>query len=54
MSSHTVLHPTDLRRVFGAFPTGVTAVAAFVDGVPVGLAASSFTPASSTRDRGRR
>lgn len=40
------LHATELRRVFGAFPTGVTAIAALVDGVPVGLAASSFTPVS--------
>jgi flavin reductase (DIM6/NTAB) family NADH-FMN oxidoreductase RutF len=40
------LRPEELRRVFGAFPTGVTAVAALVDGVPVGLAASSFTSVS--------
>jgi flavin reductase (DIM6/NTAB) family NADH-FMN oxidoreductase RutF len=39
-------HPTHLRRVLGAFPTGVTAIAALVDGVPVGLAASSFTSVS--------
>jgi flavin reductase (DIM6/NTAB) family NADH-FMN oxidoreductase RutF len=32
--------------VFGAFPTGVTAIAALVDGVPVGLAANSFTSVS--------
>jgi flavin reductase (DIM6/NTAB) family NADH-FMN oxidoreductase RutF len=32
--------------VFGAFPTGVTAISALVDGVPVGLAASSFTSVS--------
>jgi flavin reductase (DIM6/NTAB) family NADH-FMN oxidoreductase RutF len=38
--------PKELRRVFSAFPTGVTAVAALVDGVPVGLAASSFTSVS--------
>ncbi|MBY8876296.1 flavin reductase family protein [Actinacidiphila acidipaludis] len=38
--------PAQLRRVFGAFPTGVTAVAALADGVPVGLAASSFTSVS--------
>jgi flavin reductase (DIM6/NTAB) family NADH-FMN oxidoreductase RutF len=38
--------PGHLRRVFGAFPTGVTAIAALVDGVPVGLAASSFTSVS--------
>ncbi|SEG55543.1 NADH-FMN oxidoreductase RutF, flavin reductase (DIM6/NTAB) family [Actinacidiphila yanglinensis] len=37
---------TALRGVFGAFPTGVTAIAALVDGVPVGLAASSFTSVS--------
>jgi len=32
-----------LREVFGIFPSGVVAVAASVDGAPVGLAASSFT-----------
>jgi flavin reductase (DIM6/NTAB) family NADH-FMN oxidoreductase RutF len=37
---------SDLRRVFGAFPTGVTAVAALVGGRPLGLAASSFTSVS--------
>ncbi|MFC1411233.1 flavin reductase family protein [Streptacidiphilus sp. N1-12] len=46
MSCDQALAPTELRRVFGAFPTGVTAIAALVDGVPVGLAASSFTPVS--------
>lgn len=46
MDTRTVPFPADLRRVFGAFPTGVTAVAAFVDGAPVGLAASSFTSVS--------
>jgi flavin reductase (DIM6/NTAB) family NADH-FMN oxidoreductase RutF len=40
------LDPTNLRRVFGAFPSGVTAVAALIDGAPVGLAASSFTTVS--------
>ena len=35
-----------LRRVFGAFPCGVTAVCALVDGQPAGLAASSFTSVS--------
>lgn len=39
-------HPKELRRVYGAFPSGVTAVAALVDGKPVGLAASSFTSVS--------
>ncbi|MEV6923896.1 flavin reductase family protein [Dactylosporangium sp. NPDC051485] len=46
MSMSAVLHPAELRRVFGAFPSGVTAVAALVDGVPAGLAASSFTSVS--------
>jgi len=46
MSMRAVLQPAELRRVFGAFPTGVTAVAAFVDGRPTGLAASSFTSVS--------
>ncbi|MFI5953843.1 flavin reductase family protein [Cryptosporangium sp. NPDC051539] len=35
-----------LRDAFGAFPTGVVAVAARVDGKLVGLAASSFTSVS--------
>ncbi len=42
----TVFDPAHLRRVYGAFPTGVTAVAALVDGRPTGLAASSFTTVS--------
>ena len=46
MSMSAVLHPAELRRVFGAFPSGVTAVAAMLDGAPVGLAASSFTSVS--------
>ncbi len=40
------LDPHRLREVFGIFPSGVVAVAALVDGVPVGLAASSFTSVS--------
>lgn len=40
------LEPTDLRRVFGAYPTGVTAVAALVNGVPAGITANSFTSVS--------
>lgn len=42
-------HGTDaasLRRAFGCFPLGVTAVCGLVDGVPVGMAASSFTSVS--------
>jgi flavin reductase (DIM6/NTAB) family NADH-FMN oxidoreductase RutF len=35
-----------LRRAFGCFPSGVSAVCAQADGVPVGLAASSFTSVS--------
>jgi flavin reductase (DIM6/NTAB) family NADH-FMN oxidoreductase RutF len=40
------LDPNRLREVFGIFPSGVVAVAALVDGAPVGLAASSFTSVS--------
>ena len=40
------LDPAALRQAFGVFPTGVVAVAALVDGAPVGLAASSFTSVS--------
>ncbi|MDQ7905048.1 flavin reductase family protein [Phytohabitans sp. ZYX-F-186] len=40
------LDPHRLREVFGIFPSGVVAVAALVDGAPVGLAASSFTSVS--------
>jgi flavin reductase (DIM6/NTAB) family NADH-FMN oxidoreductase RutF len=40
------LDATRLREVFGIYPSGVVAVAAIVDGVPVGLAASSFTSVS--------
>jgi flavin reductase (DIM6/NTAB) family NADH-FMN oxidoreductase RutF len=41
-----VLDPARLRRVFGAFPTGVTAVAALANDEPVGLTANSFTSVS--------
>lgn len=40
------LSPSLLRRAFGVFPSGVTAVAGLVDGVPVGMTASSFTSVS--------
>jgi flavin reductase (DIM6/NTAB) family NADH-FMN oxidoreductase RutF len=46
MSNVRVHDPEELRRVFGTFPTGVTAVAAFTEGIPLGLAASSFTSVS--------
>ncbi len=35
-----------MRRVTGAFPTGISLVAAVVDGHPVGLLANSFTSVS--------
>jgi flavin reductase (DIM6/NTAB) family NADH-FMN oxidoreductase RutF len=39
--------PRDLRRAFGCFPSGVTAVCGLADGAaPLGMAASSFTPVS--------
>jgi flavin reductase (DIM6/NTAB) family NADH-FMN oxidoreductase RutF len=40
------LEPTDMRRVLSAFPTGVTAVAALLDGQPIGITANSFTSVS--------
>jgi flavin reductase (DIM6/NTAB) family NADH-FMN oxidoreductase RutF len=46
MSLRQVLDPRELRRVFSAFPTGVVAIAALVDDVPVGIVASSFTSVS--------
>lgn len=35
-----------LRHAFGCFPSGVVVLCALVDGVPVGMAVSSFTPVS--------
>ncbi len=35
-----------LRQAYGSFPTGVTALCAMVDGMAVGMAASSFTSVS--------
>ena len=35
-----------LREAYGAFPSGVTALCAMIDGSPVGMAASSFTSVS--------
>lgn len=40
------LAPAALRRVLSVFPTGVTALAALVDGEPIGMAANSFTSVS--------
>ena len=36
----------ELRRVFAAYPTGVAAIAALVEGMPAGIAASSFVSVS--------
>ncbi|MEB3063918.1 MULTISPECIES: flavin reductase family protein [Mycolicibacter] len=46
MTSANKLDPSSLREAFGHFPTGVIAIAAEVDGVRVGLAASTFVPVS--------
>jgi flavin reductase (DIM6/NTAB) family NADH-FMN oxidoreductase RutF len=40
------LEPLQLRRVFGSFPTGVTALAAVLAGRPQGIAVSAFAPVS--------
>src|SRR5690348_700561 len=42
----TNFSPAALREAFGHFPSGVIAIAAEVDGVLVGLAASTFVPVS--------
>jgi len=46
LTTNQDLDPKRLREAFGIFPTGVVAVAAQVDGRPVGLAASSFASVS--------
>ncbi len=46
MNSNRDLTPLSLREAFGHFPTGVVAIAAEIDGVRVGLAASTFMPVS--------
>jgi flavin reductase (DIM6/NTAB) family NADH-FMN oxidoreductase RutF len=46
MSSSANLNPSTLREAFGHFPSGVIAIAAEVDGIRVGLAASTFVPVS--------
>jgi flavin reductase (DIM6/NTAB) family NADH-FMN oxidoreductase RutF len=38
--------PSDLRRLYGCFPSGVTAICTIIDGTPVGMAASAFTAVS--------
>ena len=37
---------TDLRRLFGRFPTGVTALCAMAEGQPIGMTASAFVAVS--------
>ncbi len=46
LTTNQDLDPIRLRAAFGVFPTGVVAVAAKVDGMLIGLAASSFTSVS--------
>ena len=46
MITSPVIDPRRLRHVVGAFPSGVTAVAALIDGEPTGMSASSFTSVS--------
>lgn len=48
LTTNQDLDPSALRRAFGVFPSGVVAVAAIVDGEPLGLAASSFVSVSLT------
>ena len=40
------LTPSSLREAFGHFPSGVVAIAAEVEGIREGLAASTFVPVS--------
>ncbi len=44
--THTDLDQATLRQAYAQFPCGVVAIAADIDGVPVGLAASSFVAVS--------
>ncbi|WP_134768003.1 flavin reductase family protein [Nocardioides sp. 1609] len=46
LTTNQDLDPRRLRDAFGTFPSGVVAIAAEVDGRPVGLAASSFASVS--------
>ena len=41
-----ITEDADLRRLFGLFPTGVTALGAMEDGRPVGMTASAFVAVS--------
>lgn len=46
LTTNQDLDGRQLRDAFGTFPSGVVAIAAQIDGRPVGLAASSFTSVS--------
>jgi flavin reductase (DIM6/NTAB) family NADH-FMN oxidoreductase RutF len=46
VNSGSKLTPSSLREAFGHFPSGVVAIAAEVNGVREGLAASTFVPVS--------
>ncbi|GGR47318.1 flavin reductase (DIM6/NTAB) family NADH-FMN oxidoreductase RutF [Nocardioides luteus] len=46
MTESRLLDALRLRKVFGLYPTGVAVLAALVDGVPEGIAVSSFTSVS--------
>ncbi len=46
MNPISKLTPSSLREAFGHFPSGVIAIAAEVEGVREGLAASTFVPVS--------
>lgn len=46
LTTNQDLDQAALRQAFGVFPSGVVAVAAAIDGRPIGLAASSFTSVS--------
>ena len=43
---HAVVDPAEMRRVLGHFASGVTIVAGFDEGEPVGFACQSFTSVS--------
>ena len=46
VNSESKLTPSSLREAFGHFPSGVVAIAAVVNGIREGLAASTFVPVS--------
>ncbi|OBK12421.1 flavin reductase family protein [Mycobacterium asiaticum] len=46
MTSNNNLTPLSLREAFGHFPSGVVAIAAEINGIREGLAASTFVPVS--------